>query len=59
MAQVGILKVALTHNSLGLSKDALACKVLPFLFPLSIENSLSPQQHKTMMILIKVGIDYG
>ncbi|CAL4058588.1 unnamed protein product, partial [Meganyctiphanes norvegica] len=53
MAIVGIFKVALTHKKLGISKEILANKVLPFLFPLSIENSLSPTQHSSIMTLIK------
>ncbi|KAL7631809.1 UNVERIFIED_CONTAM: hypothetical protein RMT77_017884 [Armadillidium vulgare] len=53
MAMVGIYKVALYHKKLGISKEILATKVLPYLFPLSIENSLSPAQHDTLMILIK------
>lgn len=53
MAIVGIFKVALTHKKLGISKEVLATKVLPFLFPLSIENSLTPTQHSTIMALIK------
>ncbi|KAG0710692.1 SCY1-like protein 2 [Chionoecetes opilio] len=53
MAIVGIFKVALTHKKLGVSKEILATRVLPFLFPLSIENSLTPTQHATVMTLIK------
>lgn len=50
----GIFKVALTHKKLGISKEVLATRVLPFLFPLSIENSLTPTQHSAVMALIKV-----
>ena len=32
------------NDKLGLTKEAIATKVLPFLFPLSIENGLSPSQ---------------
>lgn len=50
----GIFKVALNHKKLGISKEILATRVLPFLFPLSIENSLTPTQHSAIMVLIKV-----
>lgn len=53
MAIVGIFKVALNHKKLGISKEILATRVLPFLFPLSIENSLTPTQHSAIMVLIK------
>ncbi|KAK3878478.1 hypothetical protein Pcinc_016896 [Petrolisthes cinctipes] len=53
MAIVGTFKVALSHKKLGISKEILATKVLPFLFPLSIENSLTPTQHTSIMSLIK------
>ncbi|XP_068218143.1 SCY1-like protein 2 isoform X2 [Palaemon carinicauda] len=53
MAMIGIVKVALTHKKLGITKEVSATKVLPFLFPLSIENSLTPTQHSTVMALIK------
>lgn len=49
----GIFKVAFSHKKLGISKEILATKVLPFLFPLSIENSLTPTQHTSVMSLIK------
>ncbi|KAK8387738.1 hypothetical protein O3P69_018319 [Scylla paramamosain] len=53
MAIIGIFKVAMTHKKLGISKEVLATRVLPFLFPLSIENSLTPTQHSSVMSLIK------
>ncbi|XP_076044582.1 SCY1-like protein 2 isoform X2 [Oratosquilla oratoria] len=53
MAIVGIYKVSLTHKKLGISKEVLATKVLPFLFPLSIESSLTLAQHAGIMSLIK------
>ncbi|XP_071542803.1 SCY1-like protein 2 [Panulirus ornatus] len=53
MAIVGIFKIALNHKNLGITKEILAMKVLPFLFPLSIENSLTPNQHSAIMALIK------
>ena len=53
MAILGIYKLALTHSKLGLTKEALATKVIPFLVPLAIENSLSMSQFNSMMTLIK------
>lgn len=53
MAILGIYKLALTHSKLGLTKEALATKVIPFLVPLSIENGLSLAQFNAMMVLVK------
>lgn len=53
MAILGIYKLSLTHSKLGLTKEALATKVIPFLVPLSIENGLSLQQFNAMMSLVK------
>lgn len=53
MAILGIYKLALTHSKLGLTKEALATKVIPFLVPLSIENGLSLTQFNAMMLLVK------
>lgn len=57
MAMMGIYKMALYHKRLGISKEILATKVLPFLIPLSIENSLTPTQHSLLMTLIKDMVD--
>ncbi len=40
----GIFKVALSHDKLGISKDVMANKVLPFLIPLSIDSNLNLSQ---------------
>lgn len=53
MAVLGIYKLALTSSKLGLTKEALATKVIPFLVPLSIENGLSLTQFNAMMTLVK------
>lgn len=53
MAILGIYKLALTHSKLGLTKEALATKVIPYLVPLSIENGLSLSQFNAMMTLVK------
>lgn len=53
MAILGIYKLALTHSKLGLTKESLANKVIPFLVPLSIENGLSLNQFNAIMALVK------
>lgn len=42
----------LTHSKLGMSKEILATKVLPFLLPLCIEQNLSMSQYETLSTLI-------
>lgn len=53
MAILGIYKLALTHSKLGLTKESLANKVIPFLVPLAIENGLSLNQFNAIMTLVK------
>ncbi|XP_055539933.1 uncharacterized protein LOC129726803 [Wyeomyia smithii] len=48
-----IYKIAFNHESLGLPKEFIANNVLPFLWPLSIDNGLTVQQYKNVMMLIK------
>jgi hypothetical protein len=40
----GIHKMTLSDAKLGMTKEVMATKVLPFLFPLSIENGLTVTQ---------------
>ena len=40
----GIYQVALTHKKLGITKDILATKVIPHLFPLVIDSNLNLAQ---------------
>ena len=40
----GIYKLTMNSNKLGLTKEVMATKVIPYLVPLSIENGLSLQQ---------------
>lgn len=54
MAIIGIYKIASNHETLGISKEFAANKVLPFLWPLSIENGLTLQQYGTIMGLINM-----
>lgn len=44
MAILGVHQVALEHKKLGIPRDTLATKVLPFLVPLAVENGLNVQQ---------------
>jgi hypothetical protein len=40
----GIYKIALSHKKLGITKEMLATKIVPFLFPLCIDNGLNLTQ---------------
>jgi len=53
MAIIGILKLTLSNPKIGLTKEVMATRVLPFLLPLSIENGLSLPQFDTILALIK------
>jgi len=53
MAIIGIYKLTLADSKLGMTKEIIANRVLPFLFPLSIENGLSVQQYNAIMNLIR------
>lgn len=43
----GIFKLILTHKKLGMTKEVMATRVIPFLVPLSIENGLTVTQFNT------------
>jgi SCY1-like protein 2 len=45
--------MTLTDDKLGLTKEVIATKLLPFLFPLSIENGLTLNQYQVIMNLIR------
>jgi hypothetical protein len=45
--------LALTHKKLGITKELMATKILPFLMPLSIENGLTLNQFNALMTVIK------
>ena len=49
----GIYKLTLQNSKLGITKEVLASKILPFLIPLSIENGLTLNQFKQAMVLIR------
>jgi len=53
MGIVGIYKITLTSTKLGLTKEVMASKALPFLVPLSIENGLTVAQYDIICELIR------
>ncbi|XP_046617682.1 SCY1-like protein 2 [Neodiprion virginianus] len=52
MAIIGIYKLVLTHSKLGMSKEMLATRILPFLLPFCVEPGLSPTQFETLASLV-------
>lgn len=53
MAATIVIKTIVNNSSANLDKEVLAGKILPFLFPLSIEKELNLQQYDTILNLIK------
>lgn len=49
----GIYKLALSHSKLGITKEVIATKVLPFLIPLCVENGLTLNQFNALISLVK------
>lgn len=43
----------MSHKKLGMTKEIMATKVIPFLVPLSIENGLTMNQFNAIMAMIK------
>lgn len=43
----------MSHKKLGMTKEIMATKVIPFLVPLSIENGLTIQQFNAIMAMVK------
>lgn len=44
--------MVMTHSKLGMSKEMLATRVLPFLLPFCVEPGLSPSQFETLASLV-------
>lgn len=42
----------MNHRKLGVTKEIIATRILPFIFPLSIENGLTTQQFSTIMSFV-------
>ncbi|CAH0553723.1 unnamed protein product [Brassicogethes aeneus] len=53
MGILGIYKLAMTHKKLGIGKEIMASRVLPFLIPLCIENGLTIAQFNALTALVK------
>lgn len=53
MGIIGIYKLAMNHKKLGISKEIIATRILPFLFPLCIENGLNLTQFNSLVALVK------
>lgn len=53
MAIIGIFKLIMGHKKLGMTKEIMATKVIPFLVPLSIENGLTINQFNAIMAMVK------
>lgn len=53
MGILGIYKLALNHKKLGISKEVIATRILPFLMPLCIENGLTLAQFNALVALCK------
>ncbi|GAB6032653.1 hypothetical protein CHUAL_011531 [Chamberlinius hualienensis] len=53
MGILGIYKLAMTNKKLGLTKDLMASKVIPFLMPLSTESGLNLSQFNAVIAVIK------
>ncbi|GJQ74817.1 hypothetical protein Trydic_g21654 [Trypoxylus dichotomus] len=53
MGILGIYKLALNHKKLGISKEVIATRILPFLIPLCIENGLTLSQFNALVALVK------
>jgi SCY1-like protein 2 len=53
MGILGIYKLAMNHKKLGISKEVIATRILPFLMPLCIENGLTLVQFNALVALVK------
>lgn len=53
MSILGIYQVTMSHAKLGITKDLLATKVLPFLIPISIDSNLNLSQFNAYITTIK------
>ncbi|CAG9769647.1 unnamed protein product [Ceutorhynchus assimilis] len=53
MGVLGIYKIAMNHKKLGISKEIMATRILPFLIPLCIENGLTLAQFGAITSLVK------
>lgn len=47
------MKLIMSNKKLGMTKEVMATRVIPFLVPLSIENGLTISQFNAIMTMIK------
>lgn len=47
------MKLIMSNKKLGMTKEVMATRVIPFLVPLSIENGLTINQFNAIMVMIK------
>ncbi|KAJ6637509.1 SCY1-like protein 2 [Pseudolycoriella hygida] len=55
---MGILKSIHSNTKLGITKDLLACKVIPFLMPICVENKLDMNQFEMAISMVKEMVDF-
>nr|CAG4641466.1 EOG090X018J [Eurycercus lamellatus] len=53
MAILGVYKIALEHPRLGIPKEVIATQIIPFLYPMIVEPSLSLSQFRVLSNTIK------
>lgn len=53
MGILGILKLVLDNDKMGMTKEVICNKIIPFLMPLCIVSDLSLSQFNTLMALIR------
>lgn len=49
----GIYKMVLTHKKISIPKETICSKILPFLIPFCVENSLTLNQFNSIIFVIK------
>ncbi|KAK3576147.1 hypothetical protein CHS0354_016306 [Potamilus streckersoni] len=57
MSILGMLKVTMSHAKLGITKEIMATKVLPFIIPVAIDHNLNLSQFNAYMSVIKEMIE--
>lgn len=48
-----VLKLIVSSSKLGVTKEVMATKIIPFLMPLSIENNLTVAQFDAIVAMVK------
>ena len=52
MAILGVYKMALEHQRLGIPKETIATQIVPFLFPLIVEPGISLSQFRALVAIV-------